>query len=194
MGKNNRTFLLIITLIVLIWLPHSMYAQEPEAYVSTDTFETPPPKAPGTFSILFHGNPGKALTYSLILPGAGQIYNRRYWKAPLVWGGMGAFIYYIDRYTKQERRFIEEIERRVNGDTLDFEFYSVDALRQFRDITNTNKQYSYIGLGALYLLQAIEAFVDRHLMEFDVNENLSIRLRPGGASVPLGMTVVLSFP
>lgn len=184
-----------VLLILLFSGPASLFSQQEEPYISRgDSSLAEVEKAPGTLKIMFSGKPGRALAYSLIIPGGGQIYNKRYWKAPIVWGGVGLFIYYIDRYSRQEKSFIEEIDRRVIGQTQDYGAYSVDALRNFRDITNVNKQYSYLGLGAVYLLGAIEAFVDRHLMEFDVNSDLTLQIRPVSMNGGTGIGLVLTFP
>lgn len=181
--------------VIIIYCCHaSLISQQEEPYISAGDSTVTVEKGPGTFEILFTGKPGKALTYSLLLPGAGQIYNRKYWKAPLVWGGIGLFVYYIDQYAKRERQFTEEIDRRVMGETLNFANYSVDALRRFRDITNTNKQYSYLGLTAVYILGAIEGFVDRHLMEFDMGEDLSFRIQPVSFPDGAGVSLIITFP
>lgn len=193
--NNCLNFLVSSFLFICLILPHYAGAQQDQAYVSRgDTTLSDVERAPGTLKIMFTGKPGKALAYSLLVPGGGQLYNRRYWKAPIVWGGVGLFIYYIDRYSRLERSFVEEIDRRVAGQTQDYGAYSVDALRNFRDITNVNKQYSYLGLGAVYLLGAIEAFVDRHLMEFDVNPDLTLHIRPVSMSGGTGIGLVLTFP
>ena len=193
--KFSINLLQVILCIVICFFYSGIgYAQQDEPYIAKEDTTSAVEKGPGTIEILFTGKPGKALGYSLLLPGAGQIYNRKYWKAPLVWGGVGLFVYYIDQYTRREREFTEEIDRRVMGETLNFQPYSVDALRRFRDITNTNKQYSYLGLAAVYLLSAIEAFVDRHLMEFDVGEDLSLRIRPATFTNGAGISFILTLP
>jgi len=191
---NNFIYNSIILFAFYFIGVQTVHSQEDVPYISRgDSTEQITEKGPGTLSILFTGKPGKALSYSLIIPGAGQLYNRRYWKAPLVWGGIGVFIYNIDRYSRLEKDFIAEIDRRAMGQTQEFELYSVDALRRFRDITNVNKQYSYLGLGAVYLLSAIEAFVDRHLMEFDVDQDLSMRFQPIPSLNGVGLSMVITF-
>jgi len=185
--------IIALTLLVGLELAAQSTPDRDSDTVVEDSVDVQNEKGPGTLEILFSGKPGKALTYSLVIPGAGQIYNKKYWKAPLVWGGIGIFVYQISRYAKQERSFEDEIARRVNNEMLEYKNYSTEALRRFRDITNLNKQYSYLGLTAVYLLGAIEAFVDRHLMEFDVSEELSMSIRLDAINNSPALSVRLTF-
>ncbi|MEO1259112.1 MAG: DUF5683 domain-containing protein [Bacteroidota bacterium] len=132
------------------------------------------------FSKEDYPNPKKALFLSMAIPGGGQIYNKRWWKLPFVYGGYTLLIIAIDYntsgYNLYRDIYIAELageSHRFSGSTLDASDY-----RRIRDGFDRNRQLSYIGLFALHLVQTAEAFVDCHLKTFDVSEDLSMRIGP----------------
>jgi len=125
--------------------------------------------------------PKRSLKLSLIFPGAGQIYNGRWWKAPLVYGALGGVIYAIDYNTGQYQRLRDALVLKRANETHEFSGTSIDninSLQSLRDGFDKNRQLSYIGLVVVYALQAIEAFVDGHLQNFDTDEDISFRVKP----------------
>jgi len=149
-------------------------AQEP-----VDSLHKIQDKSPGVFSVLFKGKPGKALAYSLMLPGAGQVYNKRIWKVPIIYAGFGALAYAVSFNTKQYRRFNDAYIMRVDSMEASLDEFqgilSLSGINSYRQFYDKNLQLSYIGIGILYLLTGIEAFVDRHLQEFDISKDLSFK-------------------
>jgi hypothetical protein len=153
--------------------------------------------------------PRKALLWSII-PGGGQVYNRAWWKVPLVYGGLLGVVAVADFNQTQYSRYVRALEARCLGDGLvvvipnqeclpkESEFpvgrVSTEALVRNRNNANRQRQTAYFGIIAAYILQAVEAFTDAHLKEFDIDDDLSIRLTPiaqpglagGGLTVPLG--------
>ena len=126
-------------------------------------------------------NPKKAALLSLGLPGAGQLYNRRWWKLPLVYGAFGGIIYAIDFNQGLYQRFRDALELQLSGQEHEFSGTVIDsatALRSLRDQYDRNTQLSFIGTVILYGLVAIEAFVDSHLLGFDIDEDLSMQVVP----------------
>lgn len=120
--------------------------------------------------------PAKAAFYSAVLPGLGQAYNGRYWKIPLVYAGMGAGIYFYIDNNKQYHRYRDAYKRRLAG-YQDDEFQGVletnsliNAQKQFR----RNKDLSLLVTLAFYVLNIIDANVDAHLQQFNVDNNLSL--------------------
>jgi hypothetical protein len=148
-------------------------------------------------------DPKKSLLYSLILPGAGQVYNGRWWKVPFVYGALGAtvgvYLYNQENY----KNFQLAYSARLAGDPvpsgLPPEFSNpvlqeLRTLRVYRDRYNKDRQSWLIYSIGVYGLQAIEALVDAHLRDFDVNEDLSLRLKPSlGMPGPGGMTPGVSL-
>lgn len=121
--------------------------------------------------------PAKAAFYSAVLPGLGQAYNKRYWKIPIVYAGLGAGIYVYSVNDREYNRYRDAYKRRLAGYTDD-EFQDVltdktliDAQKQFR----RQKELSILATAALYLLNIIDANVDAHLRQFNVDEDLSLQ-------------------
>jgi hypothetical protein len=140
------------------------------------------PKRHGIFHRIFisdYPNPKKALYLSLAFPAGGQLYNRRWWKAPIVWGGYAALIVAADYNTKGYKLFRDAYLAELHGEPHPFEGrLNAGDLKTRRDAFDKNKQLSYIGMFALHLLQTAEAFVDCHLKTFDVSDDLSFRFKP----------------
>lgn len=146
--------------------------------------------------------PKKSLILSLALPGAGQVYNGRYWKLPLVYGALGGMVYVIDFNQSRYKRLKTALE--LKRQNLDHEFSgtgidSERSLLALRDSYDKNRQLSYFGLFVVYALQAVEAFVDAHLLGFEINEDLSLQLSPQISTNPFqpqqvqpGIHIVLS--
>lgn len=143
-------------------------------------------------------NPRKAALLSLVLPGAGQVYNKRWWKLPLVYGALGAAVgwelYNLDVYREARDNYKWKVDGDPNTVPLpEYERASDASVRAFRDQWRRNTERSSIVLGLAYMLCATDAFVDAHLKQFDVSDDLSLRLvpqatpAPGGAQIGLGI-------
>ncbi|MDB9720894.1 DUF5683 domain-containing protein [Winogradskyella sp.] len=125
--------------------------------------------------------PSKAAFYSAILPGLGQAYNKKYWKIPLAIGAVGTGVYFYVRNDKQFGRYREAYKRRLAG-FKDDEFYgagetpliSDDGLIRAQQQFRRNKEISLLVTIGLYALNIIDANVDAHLLQFNVDENLSL--------------------
>jgi|TARA_R110001583_G_scaffold151435_1_gene303367 Family of unknown function (DUF5683) len=120
--------------------------------------------------------PSKAAFYSAVLPGLGQAYNKKYWKIPIVWGAIGAGVYFYVRNDKQYDRYRDAYKSRLAG-FQDDEFYGVisdDGLIRAQQQFNRNKEMSLLITIGLYALNVIDANVDAHLLQFNVDENLSL--------------------
>jgi len=144
-------------------------------------------------------SPRKASLYSAVLPGAGQIYNGKYWKAPIVWAGMGTFAYmamdnqskfmrFKDAYLLRQDGGIDEFYDNLTADAL---INEMDRYRRFRDL-------NIIGATLFYVIQIVDANVDAALSDFDVSDDISLRLsQPGNsfatAQQSLGLTLTLKF-
>ena len=134
-------------------------------------------------------NPKKALLFSLILPGAGQVYNKKWWKLPFVYGAIGGLGYLVDRNTNDYILLKRNYRRKVRGLPHDFSGTRLDdaaRLRLERDQADKNRQISYIGFVVVYALNGVEAFVDAHLAGFDVDEDLGFDVKPSFESTPTG--------
>jgi len=125
-------------------------------------------------------SPSKAAFYSMILPGAGQIYNKRYWwQLPLIYGGLGYSIYSYSRNNKEYNRYRTAFKRRKAGlpdeFTIDgFELISESGLERAQEKLSQNRNYSLLSAVIIYALQIVEASVRAHLLQFETDNNLSI--------------------
>ena len=128
-------------------------------------------------------SPARAAFYSAILPGLGQAYNKSYWKIPIVYLAIGIPTYLYVVNDKELDRYRTAYKRRLDSLTDD-EFYvgrtdgnprlSTDALRRAQDTYRRNKEMAMLFAIGFYALNIIEANVDAHLKQFNVNENLSL--------------------
>jgi hypothetical protein len=124
-------------------------------------------------------DPRKALLYSAVFPGAGQIYNKKYWKAPIVWGGIGLLVYAVDFYNQGYNQFRSELFGVLEtGAAFSPSGYNESQLRTLTDAYRRQRDFFVVLTGMFYLLQMVDAHVDAHLKEFEVNPRLNISLRP----------------
>lgn len=149
-------------------------------------------------------NPGIAIRRSAILPGWGQYTNKKYWKIPLVYAGIGIPVYLFTKNLKQYKEaksaFILATDGDPSNDNLIVEpYYSVrmqpDRIRVFRNAVRQNVDYSVLFFIIFWGLNVADAAVDANLKTFDVSDDLSLRLK-GGYS-PLantnGVSIVLNI-
>jgi hypothetical protein len=161
-------------------------------------------------ALYYSHSPRTASFYSTILPGLGQAYNKKYWKIPIVYAGMITLAYFVNYnnnyYTKFKKAYIYKVDGDPNTNA-DFDYFGVntstisvenanilidrmDFHRRFRDM-------SAIGLAGFYLLNIIDATVDAYLFDYDVDQNLSLNIRPAVLNSPysvnFGVTCSLRF-
>lgn len=126
-------------------------------------------------------DPKKATVLSLAIPGAGQIYNKKYWKAGIVYAG-AAGLYFMYRYNADSmNRYQDILIAKIDGDSNTVDLYpslSAENVISARNFYRRYRDISILGFFGLYALQAVDANVDAHLKEFKVNDDLSMRIRP----------------
>lgn len=149
-------------------------------------------------------SPSKAAFYSAILPGLGQIYNKRYWKVPLVYGAIGTGLYFYVTNKDQYHRYRNAYKRRLAGFNDD-EFYDIngnnndnpdvdlDALRRAQEYYQRYKDLSLLITIGLYALNIIDANVDAHLKQHNIGEDLTLRPLIVPNDFNAGTTVGLSL-
>ena len=126
--------------------------------------------------------PARSAFYSAVLPGLGQAYNRKYWKIPIVYGAIGTALYFYFDNDKIYDRYRYAYKRRLAGFTDD-EFYgpnevpfiSQDALIRAQRALKRNKEVSMLITVGMYVLNIIDANVDAHLMQYNIDDNLSFQ-------------------
>ncbi len=149
------------------------------------------------FSFRKMSKPKKAFILSMVLPGAGQLYNGQWYKVPVIYGGIVGLVYLLKDNKDKYERLREAYILSLKGETHEFPQFSSDALLFYRRKYFKKMELSYIGLGALYLLNGIDAFVSAHLLTFDVSDDLSLNVSPkimtGGQQFAPGIGVRLAL-
>jgi hypothetical protein len=128
-------------------------------------------------------SPRKALLLAAILPGAGQIYTKKYWKLPLVYGGMGYIGFWASKYQQGYKKYklqlYDNIEQQLGENGVNAESgLTTSYLRTIVDRYRRERDFMIILMGAMYLLQMVDAHVDAHLKEFDLNPQLQVSIEP----------------
>lgn len=196
----SKYILGVICLILLI--PSSPLFAQRQQTVQQD-LSLPP-------SVVTVHSPHKATIYSALLPGLGQIYNKKYWKVPILYAGIGVTIYAIDWNTKRYkenkngyRDFTQFMEWKYRdkdkypdmappeGNSylkiLNWDFEGTNSrtdnwfqtqLKNRKDSFKHDRDLGYIILAGIYVLNIIDATVDAHFFNFNVNENLSVKVEP----------------
>ena len=142
----------------------------------------------------WHPNPKRALWLALVIPGAGQIYNRKYWKLPIVYGGFVGCAYAMrwnnQMYRDYSQAYMDLMDNDPNTDSYNSFMHlgtkidesnitryqelfkrRKDRFRRWRDL-------SFFCLIGVYALSVVDAYVDASLSEFDISDNLSLKVEP----------------
>jgi hypothetical protein len=136
----------------------------------------------------------KASILSAVVPGAGQVYNKKYWKVPIIYASLATSIYFIKDNQNKLTTYQDAYITRSNGGTDDYiDIYNNSQLLTIVDYYERNRDVSYIIAGAIYLLNIVDASVDAHLFDFDISEDLSLNTTPKIINTPIGKTTVLSL-
>ena len=164
-------------------------------------------------------NPQRALWLALVLPGAGQIYNRKYWKLPIFYGGFMGCIYALSwnntMYRDYSQAYLDLMDNDPNTDSYNkFLHLGVeitdDNIERYRQLFRSRKDkyrrwrdMSVIAMVLVYALSVVDAYVDAELSEFDISKDLSLRIQPtvipnrvGGSPLQaqsLGVSCSLNF-
>ncbi|MCX7550036.1 DUF5683 domain-containing protein [Xanthomarina sp. F2636L] len=144
-------------------------------------------------------SPARAAFYSAVLPGLGQAYNKKYWKIPIVYAGLGVGLYFYIDNNKEYNRYRDAYKRRLAG-FEDDEFFgtvTTDGLQEAQKNFGRNREISLLVTIAIYALNIIDANVDAHLLQYNVDDNLSLKphykLNEYDNTGDLGLTLNFKF-
>ena len=164
------------------------YAEDDIIYIS-DTTDLTNYFPVDSFSMYLH-SPAKAAIMSAVLPGLGQIYNKKYWKLPIVYAAVGASSFIFLKWQNEFNRYLRAYIDINDGDkytnfhkTLGFpESYSETQINQYitkrKDQLRTWRDWSIVAVVASYALNIIDANVDAHLIDFNLDDNISLNIQP----------------
>ncbi len=203
--------------IILSILTGNLAVSAQQINISNDSLQV---KTPVTTEVR---SPKKASIYAALFPGLGQIYNRKYWKLPIVYGGYAGLIYVlgwnnnnykdffqgyriISQYTNtetmkpEERDFLDNLIKNpsVSLDNPSTFKYISTQLKSGKDYYRRNRDLTIIGIAALHVLSIIDASVDANLFDFDISDDLSMRIEPmpvysTNQNMVMGLNVAIKF-
>lgn len=131
--------------------------------------------------------------YLSIIPGGGQIYNKKYWKPPIIYLGMGIATYFAVDFYKQTSYYKEEYIYRVNNDQPflhpELETQHTDNVLAMRNLYRTRMEVAIAATAIIYALNIVDAVVDAHLFYFDVSDDLSMRITPSIQMNPFSTSI-----
>ena len=139
--------------------------------------------------------PKRAALYSAILPGAGQVYTKKYWKVPIIYAGFITSAYYINESNDFYQLYKSTYLNRINDITTD-EFqgiYSDSDLKTLADHYRRNREVSALLFTLTYVLNIVDASVNAHLFDYDVSDDLSLHIQPMFFSKENATGLSLSF-
>lgn len=124
--------------------------------------------------------PSKAAFYSAVLPGLGQIYNKKFWKAPIVWAAIGTGVYFYVDNTNKFDRYRSAYKLEITGRPHEFDgtggnpLLTRDGLERAQNFYKKNRDLALFITIGLYILNIIEANVDAHLPDKALNTRISL--------------------
>ncbi len=139
-------------------------------------------------------NPKKATILSAALPGAGQVYNGKSWKVPILYAGFMTDIYFIGYNNKRYQTFIKALNAFDEGDNSQFPSLNRDALVRNVNYWRQNRDLTILLLLGIYALNIIDANVDAHLSGFDISDDLAFKIEPNVETLSASNTMMgISF-
>jgi len=123
-------------------------------------------------------SPGRATLYSLLLPGLGQAYNGEFWKIPIYQGGLMTATYFCITNNTNYKRFKSIHNQATSPDVEYTGSISGETAKYYRDVYRRYRDYSILGIVAVYLLNVIDANVFAYMHDFEVSEDLTLQLEP----------------
>ncbi len=123
-------------------------------------------------------DPGRATIYSVLLPGLGQIYNGELYKAPIYWGGLMISVDFLIKNNMNYKRFKRIHNEATTPDSGYNESISGETAKWYRDVYRRYRDYSIVATAAVYLLQVIDANVFAYMHDFEVTDDISMKVSP----------------
>lgn len=143
-------------------------------------------------------NPKKATILSAILPGAGQVYNNKAWKVPILYAGFMTDIYFIGYNNKRYQTFRSALFAFDEGDRSQFPSLNRQSLVRNVDFWRESRDLTILLLAAIYALNLIDANVDAHLSGFDISDDIAMKIEPNMGTLAasgnsMGLTLKFQF-
>lgn len=150
-----------------------------------------------SLSLVRKHNVRRATAMSAIIPGSGQVYNKKAWKVPIIYAAFAGMGYLVKFNNDNFRKYENALLTRYDNDPLTVDefadVYTEDNLRSLSDFYRRNRDLSVVGLTMVYVLNIIDAHVDAQLFNFNVSDDLSLQWSPTGTFNEQGMLAGLSM-
>ncbi|MEO6303898.1 MAG: DUF5683 domain-containing protein [Bacteroidia bacterium] len=192
---------MIRNLIILIFLffAFNVSSQIDTIALGKDTTTQTKSQKKATYSVA-----RRASILSAIVPGLGQAYNKKYWKIPIIYAGIGGFGYMFLSNNKQYNLYRTNVRAYYDEDSTTMPAltqYSGDQLQTLKLQYRKYRDFAIIGFSIIYLINIVDANVDAHLRTFDVSDDLSIHIDPwqstyrtaAGYKMATGLSIKLNF-
>jgi len=197
----KRTLFICCTFIIILLYPFSFL----RCNTQTDTINliSKDSLSSKTKSFQLKKHDPKTASCLAIIPGAGQIYNKKYWKVPIVYGGLGAtsflIYYYVDKTAMYRKEYVARMNGEANKLNPKLSNLSPESVLELRNFYRRNMEICVAACAIIYALSILDACVDAHLFYYDVSENLSLGVKPkinynpvNGATTPC-MGLIVKF-
>lgn len=192
-----RTINVILTVLFALLINFSFSQNLPDEKEPDFTKPTAQDTLETVVKIDKRHSPTKAALLSTVLPGAGQIYNKKYWKLPIVYGGLAGLGTWVGINAKNLRGYTKAYKLEVDGDPDTIGSYKgftgETQLNTKRDAAKRNLDLSAILLGVFYALNVVDAAVDAHLYDYSITEDLSVSIKPDFSSYQVLSTTTPTF-
>lgn len=176
----------LLGLYLFVLSPTTCFSQTTDTLVKTE-------------SVPFH-SPKKAALLSTLLPGAGQAYNKKYWKMPIIYAGFFGLAYSFNFNQTRYIKYRDAYKTRIEGGIDPYDgIYSKEDLFYLQKYYNRYRDLTVIGASLLYILNIIDASVDAHMFTFDVSDDLSFNIQPSfiniadANAIQTGLSVKINF-
>jgi len=175
-------------LIIVLLVPVKGFSQKPDTSFQSTRNK---PRVQRAHS------PTKAALFSAVLPGMGQVYNKKYWKVPIIYAG-GGFVYYLyDYYNRNYNNFSNAYSAFLNEKIDEYRNLTTEeSLKAAKDFYRRYRDLNVIIMVGVYLANIIDATVDAYLFNFDVSRDLSLRpaaIRSGNYHTVPGLRLTYQF-
>lgn len=180
-----------LLLFGMLIIPMTGYSQEVEENESISEIDPDPIES-------LPKNPRKATILSAILPGAGQVYNGKAWKVPIIYAGFMTDIYFIQFNNRRYQVFRDALVASDNDEPTIFPNLNREALVRNVDYWRRNRDLTILLLAVIYGLNLIDANVDAHLSGFDISDDLTMAIEPHHETImaqtqQVGLSLKLKF-
>lgn len=184
---NKRSIQAIFFIVSFFYLTMNVSAQSKDTSINKNTATNNLQSTASSFpDSIFRFNakiqsPKRAGFYSALIPGLGQIYNKQYWKAGIVYAGFGAVTGFMISNVKKYQYYQKIYLGRIDSDpstTDTITIYTTDDINTLRKGYRKYTEYTAIAGTVAYLINILDAYISAHLKTFDMSKDISLRAMP----------------